>query len=80
MIKKRQHLRLAREAGKAVWVDGDCIGQHLQRDIAIQLGVDRAIDDAYAAFTNFDRVPIVPDGGERYAASVHLIRLGLHRG
>ena len=44
VIQRCQHLRLAAEARQAIGIVGDGGQQHLDRDVAIQLGVAGAID------------------------------------
>src|SRR5215510_13703594 len=53
MIQRGEDLRFALEAGEALDVRGEGIRQHLQRDIAIQLGIVRPIHLAHAAFAEF---------------------------
>ena len=49
MIQRRERLRFALEAGEPLGVAGERVGQDLDRDVAIQLRVARAIDLAHAA-------------------------------
>ncbi len=49
MIERCQHLRLSAETGKAVRIVGDCGQQHLDRNVAIQFRVARAIHLAHSA-------------------------------
>ena len=49
MIQRREHLRFALEAGEAIGIARERVRQDLQRDLAIQLRVARAIDLAHAA-------------------------------
>jgi hypothetical protein len=49
VVERRQHLRLAREACDALGIEGNWVGDDLQRDVAIQLGIARAIHLAHAA-------------------------------
>ncbi len=49
MIQRRQHLRFAAESREAIRIVGDRRQQHLDRDVAIQLGIARAIHLAHAA-------------------------------
>ena len=44
MIERGQDLRFALEAGEPVGVEGEQFGEDLQRDVAIELRVVRAID------------------------------------
>ena len=50
MIEGRQDLRLPREPGQAVRVRREGVGQDLQRDLAVELGVGGLPDLAHAAF------------------------------
>ncbi len=49
MVQRREHLRLATESGQTIAIVGDRRQQHLDRDVAIQLRVARAVDLAHAA-------------------------------
>ena len=49
MIQRREGLRFAREPREPFGVAREDIGQHLDRDVAIQLRIARAIDLAHAA-------------------------------
>ena len=49
VVERSERLRLAREACEAIGIAGEQIRQHLDRDVAIQLGVARAIHLAHAA-------------------------------
>ena len=51
MVERGEDLRFALEAGQAIGIVGEGIGQDFQGDIAIELGVARAIDLAHAART-----------------------------
>jgi hypothetical protein len=48
MVERREHLRLAREAGEAIGILRDALRQDLQRDVAPELRVARAIDFAHS--------------------------------
>lgn len=52
MIQRRQRLRLAMEAGNALGIVGEIVGQNFQRHIPLQLRVVRAKHTSHAAFTN----------------------------
>ena len=52
MIERGQHLRLALEAGPVIGVIGQCRRQHLDGDVAVKLGVARAIHLAHAALAD----------------------------
>ena len=49
MIERGQHLRLAPEACEAIAIERERVGDDLQRDVAIQLGIARAIHLAHPA-------------------------------
>ena len=49
MIERREDLRFALEAREAVGIEGEELGQNLERDVAIELRVARAIDLAHSA-------------------------------
>ncbi len=52
MIQRREGLRLALEARKAVAVARERVRQHLDRDVTREPGVPRAVDFTHAAFSN----------------------------
>ena len=49
VVERRQRLRLTLEAGHPLFVLREALGQHLDRHLALQLGVARAIHLAHAA-------------------------------
>ena len=49
MIERRQELGFALEAGHALGIAGEGLGQDLQRDVAIEASVAGAVDFAHAA-------------------------------
>jgi len=49
MVQRGQHLGLALEAAQSIGVADHTVGQDLQRDLAIQRGVARAIDLTHSA-------------------------------
>ena len=49
MVQRGQHLRLALETGEAIGIEREGVRHDLQRDLAIQLRVARAIHLAHAA-------------------------------
>jgi hypothetical protein len=55
MIQRGQHLGFAPEASHALRVAGECVGQDLQRHIALELGVTGAIDLVHATRTQGPR-------------------------
>jgi hypothetical protein len=52
MIQRRERLRFAREARQPLRIVCECLGQDLDRDVAIQLGIARAKHLAHPAFTD----------------------------
>jgi len=50
MIERRQDLRFAREPRPALRIGRECGRQYLQRDVAPQLRIPRAVDFAHSAF------------------------------
>jgi len=48
MIERRKRLRLASEARQAIGVDGERVGEDLQRDVAIERRVAGAVDLSHA--------------------------------
>jgi hypothetical protein len=55
VVERREHSRFALETGEAIRIAGEGVRQDLQRDLAIQLGIARAVHLAHAAG---------PEGGE----------------
>ena len=49
MVQRGQRLRLALETRKAIRIVRERLGQDLDRDVAIELGITRPIDFAHAA-------------------------------
>jgi hypothetical protein len=54
-------MRLAREARQVIGIVGQRVGQHLDCDVAIQLGIGGAIHSPHAAFAEFGRDALVRD-------------------
>jgi hypothetical protein len=54
----------AGEAGQAVGVVGDGIGQELDVDVAVKFGAGGAPDFAHSALAEFGGDAVVGDGGE----------------
>jgi hypothetical protein len=52
MAERRQHFRLALEAGQPFGIVCERLGQHLDGDMAIELGVACAVDLAHSACTD----------------------------
>ena len=55
VVQRGERLRFAREPGQAIGVVRKRIRQHLQRDIAIELGVAGAPHLAHSAFADLSR-------------------------
>lgn len=69
MVEGRQRLRLALEAHQAIGIAGNRFGQHLQRHVAIELGVAGAIHLAHPAGSEQGDHVVGADagaGGERH--------------
>ena len=60
VVERRQDLRFALEAGQPFGVVHEGVGQDLQRDIAVQLGITGLVHFAHAACT---------DGGEDFVGA-----------
>src|SRR5450759_2759487 len=52
MVERRQHLRFTAQARESIGIGGERVRQNLQRDVAIELGIPRAVDLAHAARAN----------------------------
>ena len=52
MVQRRERLRFALEPREAIGIAGERVRQDLDRDVAIQLRVARAVDLAHAAFAD----------------------------
>ena len=50
VVERREHLRFAMEARQSLGIVGEEIGQDLDRDVAVQLGVMGTIDLAHSTF------------------------------
>ena len=60
MIERGEHLRLALEAREAIGIGGERLGQDLDRDVAPELRVARAVDLAHPAGPEADRISYEP--------------------
>ena len=60
MVQRREDFRFALEAREALGSARQRLGQHLDRDLALQLGVGGAIDLAHAAGAEADRISYGP--------------------
>ena len=71
MVELGEELRLALEAREALPVLGEGRGQDLDRDVALELGVGRAVDLAHAALAELggDLVGAEAGAGARVIAS-----------
>ena len=65
-----QHLRFALEPRETLGILRERVGQDLERDVAVELGIARTIDFAHAACAqereDFIRAEVGP-GGQRHA-------------
>ena len=52
MVERGERLRFALEAHQPIGIGPQTLGQDLQRDVAIELGIARAIHLAHAAFAD----------------------------
>jgi hypothetical protein len=52
MVERGQRLRLALEAGHALRIAGELVGENFQRDVTVELGVARAVDLPHSAFAD----------------------------
>jgi hypothetical protein len=62
MIERRQHLRFAREPRHAVGIGGEGLRQHLDGDVAPELGIGSTPDLAHAARPELRKDAVVGDG------------------
>ena len=69
MVQRGQGLGLALEAREAGGIPADAGGQHLDRDLAAELGVRRAIHFPHAAFAELGGDPVMSDPG----IEIHLL-------
>ncbi len=63
MIQRREHFRFPLEPGQSLWVGGKRLGQHLQRDIAVERGIAGAIHLTRATFAELGGDFVRPDTG-----------------
>ena len=61
MVERRQHPRFALEAGQPLGIGGDVLRQRLDRDVAPELGVARAIDHTHPSRTQGREDLVGPD-------------------
>jgi hypothetical protein len=61
MVQRRQCLRFAREPRQAVRIEREDLRQHLNRDIAIEFRIARAIHLPHSAFAKFVHDAIGPE-------------------
>ena len=62
MVEGGEHQRLALEAGHAVGVGGERVGEDFDGDFASELGVGGAPDDAHPALAELGGDAVVRDG------------------
>ena len=77
MVERREQLRLAPEAGEAFGIGSEELGQDLQRDVAAELRVARAIDLAHAAGAEQGGDPVRAEpstGGQRHVWLSEFVR------
>ena len=60
MVERGEHLRLAFEAREAIRIEGERCGQHLERDIASEFRIARAIYFAHPAGAEGGRISYGP--------------------
>ena len=63
MVEAGEDLRLPREPGKPIRVRCEGVGEDLQRDLAVELGVGGLPDLAHPALANEGGDVIVPEAG-----------------
>ena len=63
MVQRSQHLGFPLEAGQPVRVGGECLGQYLQRHVAVELRVAGLPDFAHAAFADLGGDGVRAEGG-----------------
>ena len=70
MIERGEDLRFALEAREPLLIEGEAVGQDLERDVALERRVARAIDLAHTARAergqNFVRAESIADGESSY--------------
>ena len=49
MVQRGEDLGFALEPGQPIGIERESVGQNLERDVAVQTGVARAVDLAHAA-------------------------------
>jgi len=69
MVEAGEDLRLSRESGEPVRVRREGVGEDLQRDLAVELGVGGLPDLAHAALAQEGGHVIVPEAGTYGAVS-----------
>ena len=68
VLELGEELRLALEAGEAVGVGGERLGEDLDRDLALQLRVGRAVDDPHPALAERAGDLVAAEAGSRAQA------------
>jgi hypothetical protein len=78
MIERGQHLRLAAEPYQPIGIVGEPFGKNLQRDVATELGIPRAIHLTHAALAKLRDDFIRPEasaGGQRHGSEMDYRRV-----
>ncbi len=65
VVERRERLGFARKPHQPIGIGREALGQHLQRDVAIELAVARTIDLSHAAFAELRHDLIEPDARAR---------------
>ena len=65
VVERREDLRFAGEAGEAVGVGSESVGEDFDGDVAGKLGVGGSVDGPHSAFAYFGGDSVVGDGGLR---------------
>ena len=65
VVQRRQHLRFPLEAGQPLGVVDEGVGEDLQRDIAVELGVAGLVHLAHAAYPELFADNVLPEPGTR---------------
>ena len=76
VLEARGRLRFAQEPPTPIVVGHEVRRQHLQRDFAIERGVERAVDHAHATPPELRQDAIPPDGApdQRFHAAAMLLQ------
>jgi hypothetical protein len=74
MIERREDLSFTLKSRETVRIFGEGIGQEFQGYVTLQLRVERAVDDAHAAFADLRRNLVWADA--RTCGETHLVAFG----